>query len=119
LFIASWFTRSKSTIKLLKNYVALQKEIEINPTKTTLEKAIISDFSLLVSLLFNKLGCRPTQAHLELAKRSEAMQTGLLILRYLGITGPRSIISTTGITHTLTGIIPQEIGDLIATYTLY
>jgi Ankyrin repeats (3 copies)/Ankyrin repeat len=104
--------------KLLDGYSNLEQKIYKKPTKKKLEKAIKNDFVVLTCLLFEKLAIKPTHNYLNMAKQHESIEVGSLIIRYLGIIGPKFAISKTGIRNAFGLYIPKEIAVLIASYLL-
>jgi Ankyrin repeats (3 copies) len=109
---------STQAIALLTEYIRLEQEIMLNCTPNTLIKTIKQDFSKLMSLAFYKLGIKPTKEHLALAKENNSIECGHLLLDYLKTTNAQPTIAQTGITYVDTLELPQEITELIASYTL-
>jgi Ankyrin repeats (3 copies) len=110
--------KKRKTIELLKKYLLVEQETYNNPTREIVEKTIKLNFTLLMSLLFEKLAIQPTQEHLKLAKECGSKEVGRLLIGYLGIINMQPLISKTGIKNVAGLNIPEEIVELIVSYTL-
>jgi hypothetical protein len=105
-----------AAVNLINKYLELEQEIQSNITQETLTKAIELGYSSVVKLLLQR-GMMPTQKQLKLAKTLKHREIGRLLIAYLGLSGPESLISTTGIRETVTQYaLPKEITHTIASF---
>jgi ankyrin repeat protein len=109
--------KHSAIVEMLDMYPQLKQEIDYSPTSATLLNTVIAGFINLVKLLLQK-NIPITKTHILLAKNHGHKDLNRMLINYIGITGPQSLISKTGIKNAFDLAIPHEIALLIAFYTV-
>jgi Ankyrin repeats (many copies)/Ankyrin repeat len=110
------YLKEREMKNILDAYSTLDQQINNSPTVDLLKKSIEQNFMCLVKKLLLS-GIVPKLEHLTAARDFKSAEVGALLASYLGIVYEHSRISKTGIRST-TVILPQEIAERIACYTL-